>query len=363
MDSAQSTFGTSGITNEVSSGGTSGTTSDFTGGTEINGNAATGAVDKACEASIAETDADGNPLIHVLDANNYSFQGRLTIPTIRVKSSTNLSFDWSEITQDLRGRDLDPLSGVDQLRVVLFQGVTEEELVHLMSIEGDLMAYVYGVVFVDTENAVTSANLLDLHPPAGSLPDEELLSYVDTTEFLPEEYSYAALLGEGTALSAGFLMITYIRPDPNETNTEVNFTNDSTQLDYTVDLTSLQKMTLPAGVNNITMKWTDGDLITTTATGNDFKPTAITDVMIGHYPDMTPSDLENHFLDVDGVAETIWTIFLSAGTSVSLANLQSEKGDPFPGINDQGTWIFALRCGSCTSPVPWFLTVLQPCPE
>jgi len=340
-----------------------GATNESTAAVGMNDEAGTVVEDDTCEASITETDKDGNPLVHVLDANNYRYQSSLTIQTIRVKSLSNLVFDWSEVTQDLRGRDLDPLLDVDQMRVVLFKGVKEDELVQLMSNDSDLIRYVYGAVYVDTQNAITSTNLLDLHPPVGDLPDEVLLSYVDTDVYSPQEYSYAVMLAKGGVLSSGFLLIAFIRPDPNETNTRVKFTNDSTKLDYTVDLTSLQKIRLPAGVSNITIKWKDNTLITKTANGNDFSPTAITDVMIGHYPNATSSDLESQFLNIDGIAESIWSKFLDAGTGISLSDLQNEKGEPFPGIDPQGTWLFVLRCSSCTSPVPWFLTVLQPCPQ
>ena len=36
-------------------------------------------------------------------------------------------------------------------------------------------------------------------------------------------------------------------------------------------------------------------------------------------------------------------------------------GKAFTGISTSGTWIVALRCGSCRNPAPWYLTVLKPC--
>jgi hypothetical protein len=65
------------------------------------------------------------------------------------------------------------------------------------------------------------------------------------------------------------------------------------------------------------------------------------------------------------ITDDMWTIYLSAGQSVNLSRLNSEpdkSGEFFPGIDDTGTWIVALKCGSCASPAPWFLSILQSCP-
>ena len=106
----------------------------------------------------------------------------------------------------------------------------------------------------------------------------------------------------------------------------------------------------------------DSALITN-AMGAEWIPNRITNVMIAHYKLLNLDDLEERFLDMDRIADDIWTVFLSAGQRVNLGMLTNEEGKPFRGIDNTGTWIISLICGSCAHPAPWFLSVLRSCSE
>ncbi len=322
-----------------------------------------GAGPGACQGAITDTDTQGNPLIIAKNAQNYSFSTELIIETTPVKSMSDLTLDWSAVTKDMRLRDLNPLTGIDMVEIIVWENISQEDLLERFSTENVDLAYLLGLVLVYTENTMTTVNLLDMYPPAGELTEEELFAYVDTELRPPESHVYVVMLAEGETFGEGTLMMHFIRPDPDETNTVVNITNDSTKLNPTVDLHSLEKIAIPPDTPNIRMAWTDDTVLSVNALGNEFLPNAITQIMIGHYPDMTVSDIEANFLDVDGIAEDMWTADLPAGTSISLSELVNEEDDnaPFPGINDEGTWLVGLICGRCTSPAPWFLSVLEPC--
>ena len=107
----------------------------------------------------------------------------------------------------------------------------------------------------------------------------------------------------------------------------------------------------------------DNDILQKNAMGQEWIPTKITDVMVAHYESKTPAELQDEFLDLDLIADQTWSIFLSAGQSVNLSRLKNEAGDTFPGIDSIGTWIVALKCGSCANPAPWFLSILHACPQ
>jgi hypothetical protein len=314
-----------------------------------------------CEGLITDTDSSGNPLIIAKDEQNYSFQASLTIQTTRVKSTSDLVFDWSELTKEMGGRDLDPLRGIDMLEVVLWENITEEKLREDMSTDNTDLGYLVGIVFKNTGNAITSANLFDLQAPASILPPETLLDFVNTDSYPPENHVYSVMLAKGETFGQGTLMIHFIRPDPNETNTVVKITNNSSVLDYMIDLVSLKKIGIPPGTANIMFDWTDNTVLTKNAIGNDFVPTRITTVMLAHYTDLTPRDLEGRFLEIDSIADEIWTAYLTAGTTISLSRLRNVNGEPFTGIDDQGTWGIALFCESCMSPAPWFFGILEAC--
>jgi hypothetical protein len=245
---------------------------------------------------------------------------------------------------------------------VVWQNITPEELVEDISTEDIDYGFLLVPSMLKTDNAITSANLFDLTGPGGvPLTEEELLSYVDTDTYSPDNHVYQVMLAEGLVLGSGTRLLHFVRLDPEETNTLVTLTDDSTVLDYAVDLTSSQKIGLPPERSDIVLDWTDDSLLTKNAIGNEFKPTAITRVMVGHYPDLTLAEIEEQFLQIDTIAQDLWTAGISAGTRISLSELQTEDGKPFTGIDRQGTWLVALVCGSCALPTPWFIGVLESC--
>jgi len=329
------------------------------GGTTPNGGSGGVGESTGCEG--LTTDENGNPLVLLKDAQNYSFHASLTIQTTTVKPMSDLTFDWSEVTYDLRGRDLDPLTGVDMIEVILWENISSEQLLADMTTEKVDLEYLVGLFYKPTENSITSTTVIDLiNMSGGTNSPEEKYHYLDPTVYPPESSTYTVMLAVGSVYGQGTLKIHFIRLEPGETNTEVKITDDSTQLDYTVDFLSSERIQLPKGASNITVDW-DNTFLTTNALGNEFLATKITNVMIGHYATLTPADLESRFLDIDVVADGLWTAFMDVGTAISLSELKDEAGAAFPGIDNTGTWIIALICGSCTSPAPWFLAVLETC--
>jgi len=214
-----------------------------------------------------------------------------------------------------------------------------------------------------THHEIDSTTLLEVRSASGGVVDEsEMLGYVDTTVYAPDEHSYLVMIAEGTIFGKGTKMISFFEPAPDETNTEVRLTNDSTTLHYTADLTSLTRLRVPTGTSDIVFDWSDDEMLTHNAMGQPWVPTRITDVQVGHYLTYTPSDLEDRFLDLELLADETYAIRLSAGQSVNLSRLTDANGEPFAGFDERGTWIFTLKCGSCANPAPWFLTILQACP-
>ena len=46
------------------------------------------------------------------------------------------------------------------------------------------------------------------------------------------------------------------------------------------------------------------------------------------------------------------------GSTAELGQLTDSKGVAFSGFDGAGTYVLALRCGSCPTPAPLFMTVL-----
>ena len=159
--------------------------------------------------------------------------------------------------------------------------------------------------------------------------------------------------GQGTRMIQSFAL------DPTSENTNVVMNSTSTGLDYIADLHSLTKTSVPAGNSAITIDWEE---MTTNSLGNEFIVTNITEALVARY-DQTPEQLEAQFLDLELIATDMYRGAVPFGASVSLADLTNEAGQPFAGIDDSGTWIVALMCGSCANPAPWYLSVLSTCSD
>ncbi len=322
--------------------------------------------DPFCADPVATTDEEGNILVIAADSLNYTFQSSLEIKTVPVRSSSNLTFDWSGMTEDMFGHPFDPLGSVDMVELMLWR-YTKEDL--MQDINNDTLDTTDLVVLgqVPTLNVLSSTSLLDIRSPSGGLvEEEELMSYMDTSIYPPEAHTYFIMLAEGDDFGKGTKSISFFDPSPEETNTAVQLANDSTVLEYTADLTSLKRIAVPPGRADIVLDWFDDEVLSKNAMGRQWMPTRITDVQVAHYRDLTPSDLEREFLRLDLIADEMWDIYLLAGQSVNLSRLTTGPdgtGEPFPGIDEQGTWLVALKCESCANPAPLFLSILHPCPE
>lgn len=215
-----------------------------------------------------------------------------------------------------------------------------------------------------TENAVTSVELFQAQLFDTPLTPEELLPRFSAEQYSPEQYTYSLMVRTGTKLvGTGTRMIQLFRLDPNSEQTTVNLTNDSTKLTHQVDLLSAQPTQIPPGTNAVSVDWSeDTAALATNALGNEFRGSRVSEVLVAYY-DESIEELENRFLDLPLLVEQEWRHTFSAGSSVTLDQLVDEAGQPFPGIDGDGTWMLGLICGECSNPAPWYLTRLQPCSQ
>ena len=308
-------------------------------------------------------DDDGDLVVVLEDRNDYSFSSSLEIASVAVAPSSDLTFDWSGVTTDMLGHPFDPLASVDMMELMIWR-YAEADLVRDIGNDDLDTSNLIALGQLATQKSRDSATLLEVHSPSGgTIEPQTLLAYVDPERYPPEAHAYVVMIAEGTTFGRGTRMLALFEPNPSETNTEVRLDDDSTRLDYVADLTSLDRVAIPAGTADVVLDWSDEELLTTTATGKPWFATRITDVQIAHYRTKTPGALETEFLDLEGVADELYSINLSAGQSVRLSRLTDDEGTAFVGIDDEGTWIAALKCASCSNPAPLFLTILEPCSQ
>jgi hypothetical protein len=318
-----------------------------------------------CRAPITVTDDDGSLLVIAEDKYNYSFESSVEIQSVKVRSLSDIRFDWSEVTKDMLGRPFDPQESVDMMELTLWH-YSKEDLMRDINDDSLDKEKLVTLGWMPTDNAVSEGNLLDLMSPnGGDVDDAEILSYVDTVKYPPSDYHYLIMAAEGDSFGYGTKMLSFFEPNPNVSDTEVAMNDSSTVIHYEADLSSLVHIPLPPNEPNIVLDWMDNTILLYNAMGREWIPTKITDVIVAHYLTKTAKDLETDFLNLEADADKIWTIFLSAGQSVNFSKLNTKadgSGEFFPGIDEIGTWIVALKCGSCSNPAPLFLSILDACP-
>lgn len=295
-----------------------------------------------CETATAD--------IALTDEHNYSFDGVLEIASTPVQPLADLTIDWGSLSHDLLGHELDPVADIDSVSAIVFGSLSEEEVQEGLSLGTLDQADV--TIFSSQEPGDATAVLLsDMTLFGNDFDIETYLEFGSGTWLLN--------LATGTVPGAGTRMAAFLQPVDGETNTLVEITDTSTVLDFSADLTSMTAIHVPAGEPALSVDWSG---LKTDGQGIEIADGLIDQVMVGHYADLTVADLEEQFLDIEIIADELYSLDLTAGESLDLSTLGGDAG-AFPGIDDQGTWLLALRCTACVNPAPPAVIILHACSE
>jgi len=287
---------------------------------------------------------------------NYAFSSTITLPPVSVMPDTELTFNWGTVTKDLLGHPLSPTTDVDMVELGLWE-LTQAELEMKLNADQLKQSDLAVIANQETAKTLTSTTLFSFTSAGTPLTPEQILPYVNVANYPPDLHTYTVMIATGTALGQGTRLLQAFRLDPASTNTTVNLTDASVNLVWSADLGALTSPEVHAATPGITIDWAG---MTVNAMGYPFKPTDITEVLVGHY-DETPEELEAKFLDLELIDEDMWRAEVPSGTSINLSTLTNETGTAFPGISATGTWVVGLVCGECANPAPWYLTILKPC--
>jgi hypothetical protein len=296
-------------------------------------------------------------------SDNYKFHSELTIDVTKVApvgapGTSMLKFDWSGVKKDLLGHDVDPTT-FDMVEIGLWNMTLDkfEQKLNDDTLKQTDLAII--ATIIPNPPGATTGGIYDLTEMGSKLMMSDIDPYLNITMYPPENHIYTAMVANGDVYGKGTRMLTGFQLDAASTNNLVNVTSDSTKLALTADLHTLTPLTVPAGTPGITLDWTD---LMTSAAGLEIDPTQITKIRVGKYS-ISPTDMEmqNNFLNLDSLADTLYTATVLAGTSYDLSKTKDANMNAFPGIDDTHTWIVALNCGDCANPAPWYLTILKPC--
>lgn len=284
------------------------------------------------------------PSVDLADADNYLFTGGLDIASAEVQQLTDVQFDWSQLSVDLQLHDMDPASDVVMMTLLPFRYLDEAEVMDALSNNALLQSDAAGFFTHEPAAGETSAGVADFLLLGNDIDVEN--------QFMLEEDKIASwlLVLQSTDIpGVGARMLTFLRPSADSEVVGIAIQNTDTVLDFSVTIDG--SMAFPAGSSDVEVDWST---LTVDGLGNEFDHGGIDQIMISQYAELSIEALEADFLDLELIADQLYTADLSGVTSVNASAL-----DGFEGIDDEGVWILALRCSTCTHPAPPYLTVLE----
>jgi hypothetical protein len=299
----------------------------------------------------------------VQDAADYTFSSRIKLPPVTVKSMTNLTIDWSAVTQDFLGHKLDTINDLDTALLLMWAlplSELETKLNDDTLSQSDLNTPLPPSWPPDGNTmGKTAAQTYDFKANGYTVTPAMYNMYLDPSTYPATANSYMAAVATGNELGQGFRMLQTFKLDPGSSSTTVALKNDSAQLTCEVSLRNLTMTGVPAGTPGLTLDYTQ---LTKTATGATFDTAFITSAVVGHYTE-TPEELEKKFLDLDLIAADYYTTQIADVGTVDFATLKNKSGASFQGVTADGTWLVGLICGNCRNPAPLFMTILKPCTQ
>lgn len=325
----------------------------------------------ACLASLSaacssegDDGGDGGPgptpsnAIQMADANQYSSTATLRIPSVEV-APTDITIDWSDVTQDLQCHDVDPESDLVNVSFLRFQNKTEEEIATELTksrLEAKKIDKFWDYPITGGE---LQTNLGSFSRLSGTAID------VETDFTIDETRTYLVIVQVSTGLGVGTKSLAFAHPV--EGGSDVlelgSGCPDPEILTFVPDLDK-PKFELPAEGPWV-VGWKD---LTVDGTGGEIALTGIDKLLVGFYPDMTVSDLEvqQTFFDIEELADPMYELAVDGPdrkADLGKAKLRGGSAtDLFPGFEQEGegTWLLALTCSSCPNPQPVVLVIIDP---
>jgi hypothetical protein len=300
--------------------------------------------------------------------SNFSFWSVVKLPNLtKVKPGSELSFDWSAVTTDFLTKPMDPAQDVVLVTVALWE-ITPDEFA--TQINDDTLGSPAVAAFLQTEGKLTKTKLFTLTPPAGPIPEEQMLSFFDIDVYPPGKNFYTLLIGSDLTPGMKTRMIGGFELDADSNNTEVKLDNDSTKLEYDVDFSKSDDTFVPMGKADITVDWSrmettsmsETDPAKFNAAGLPFLKRSIKQVKVGRYS-KTEAELKQKeiVLKIDDLADATFVGDVTSGSKLDLSTLKDADGNAFQGIDSSHTWILALVNTDSKNPAPWYLTFLKGC--
>jgi hypothetical protein len=296
-----------------------------------------------------DTSARGNILLR--DENNYRSDSSLTIPTLETASGTDLDICWSDVTRDLQCHDVAPREDLDNVALLRFRGLSEDQVEQRLTGGQLAMSEVDGYLEYRTDHESTCAKLSSM-----TLFGTEIEVDEEYTE--SDNHTYLLLFAVGTTPGVGARSMVFIKPTSNSSNTKVDAQQSCGFLDFSAELAAADPVRVPMEGPWI-VDWRDID---DDSQGLPLAYEAIDGVLLGFYEGQTPEELETNIFNLETDATELYEIELEGGRTADLSKAKPRGGGSrFAGFGrGEGTWLLGLTCSTCQNPAPLVLSVLEP---
>jgi hypothetical protein len=316
----------------------------------------TGPLLAACGSSTA-TDM---PDVVLEDANNYTSQTTLSLPTIQTASGADLMVCWDALKKDLLCHDIAaPDNGIDNVAFLQIPNLSHTQVASKLAV-GQLDENLVQVYrdYHTSKSPGSSCTMLS-QMILGQATLAPATDYVEPAA--GKTVTYMLLFASGTVPGVGSKSMTFLEPTAASPATTVaapdacagNVLDFKATLGTPVSISATDKT-----------KWlVDWSKITKDSFGNPVVFNKIDNVLLGFYQGKIAADLQMSFKDIEQIATTLYEVPVAKGVRhADLATAKLRSGtDTFSGFTQtDGVWAMAVTCSQCQVPAPVALTILQP---
>jgi len=294
----------------------------------------------ACQAESAPSAEPCSSCV-LENGNNFSYTSNLAIGSTPLHAETDAVIRWDELTRTVQGKKIDPLVDIDEARLIAFRDLTPEDLEYALA--HDDLAQSDVSVYVTCTPTDASCALSDFGMFGNT---------IDIQQYFQEGYG-TWLLALGKKGEPGADAMVFLEAVNDSDVSDARITNDTSSLDVEVHLDMLTPLTVLTGEPDLTFDWSG---LTRDGIGDSLDHSTLDELWVARFTE-TPEELASDVFSLEERAQLSWTLDISGYQSANLQDLQGTS--PFPGVDDEGTWLLGLRCQTCTNPAPRFVTLLQ----
>jgi len=304
--------------------------------------------------SEAAPDESGDPAVIALaDANNYTTESKLSIPTVEVAPDTDISICWDDLSSDLMCHTVEPAEHIDNVSMLRFLHLSEADVEARLSAGELSQSEVSGYLEYPTEGEETCTNLSNMSFMGTPIElDQEFVE--------GEEHVYMLVFTTGTSPGVGARSMVFVKPTSASSNREVAAPNGCELLEFEADLQNAEPVRVPrSGPWEVSWRALEHD-----GGGNAVPFSRIDKLLLAFYEGRDVRYLEDNIFDIELLATSVWELPLDNEREANLsdAKLRDSPATAFEGFDAdaEGVWLLGLFCSTCQNPAPVLLSILVP---